>query len=108
MPVHATYDVLSDPPRPVESPFELAAHRIMATWLETRQVVATPDDLRLAAQFLKRVGLTIEPLSPSEVRLVCERGRGTVLTREAAVMTALRSLVTLDVQRTSRSVPRAA
>jgi hypothetical protein len=108
MPVQATYDLLTDPPRPVESPFELAARRIMATWLETRDVIATPHDLKLAAQFLKRVGLTLEPLSQFEVRLVSERGRSTVLTREAAVMTAIRSLVTLDLQRASRSIPRAA
>jgi hypothetical protein len=108
MPVHATYDLLSNPPRPVESPFELAARRIMTTWLETRRVSATPDDVQLAAQFLKRVGLTIEPLSTFEVRLVSARGQGTVLSREAAVMTAIRSLVTLGMQRPARPLPRAA
>jgi len=107
MPVHATYDLLTDPPRPVESPFELAARRIMATWLETRCVVATPDDLRLATQFLRQVGVRLEPISAFEVRLVSERGRSTVLTREAAVMTAIRSLVTFEAQRAS-AIARAA
>ena len=108
MPVHASYDLLTDPPHPVESPFELAARRIMTTWLETRSVTVTQDDLRLAGQFLRRTGLTLEPLSTFEVRLVSERGRSTVLTREAAVMTAIRSLVALDLQRTTRSIARAA
>ena len=108
MPVHAVHDLLTDPPRSVESPFELAALRIMTTWLESRHVTATPDDVRLAAEFLKRVGLTIEPLSSFEVRLVSERGRSTVLTREAAVMTAIRALLTLVLQRASRPVPHAA
>jgi hypothetical protein len=108
MPVDATYDVLNDPPRPVESPFELAAHRLMAAWLDAQRVSATPDDLHLAARFLQRIGVTIEPLSSFEVRLVSPRGDSTVLSREAVVVTAIRSLVTRDQQRTARSIARAA
>ena len=108
MPVQATYDLLSDPPRPVEVLFEIAAHRILTTWLDTREVVATEDDVRLAAQFLRRAGISLEPLSSSEVRLVSQRGESTVLTREAAVLTAVRSLAALDAQRTARSIARAA
>jgi hypothetical protein len=93
MPVHAIHDLLTDPPRPVEQGFELAARRITATWLETRRVIASADDLRLAGQFLQRFGLTIEPLSGGDVRLVSERGTGSVMSREAAILTALRSLV---------------
>ena len=108
MPVDATYDVLNERPLPVESPFELAAPRILAGWLETRHVRVTDDDFRLAVQFLKRVGTTVEPLSTFDVRLVSERGQDSIVTREAAVLTAVRSLVALDVQRTARSIARAA
>jgi hypothetical protein len=108
MPVQATYDLLSDPPRPVEVMFEIAAHRILTTWLETREVVATEDDVRLAAQFLRRAGIALEPVSSSEVRLVSQRGESTVLTREAAVLTAVRSLAALESQRIARLIARAA
>ena len=108
MPVHATYDLLSDPPRPVEVVFEVAARRILTGWLDTGAVVATVDDLRLAAQFLRRTGLTVELVSTFEVRLVSARGDSTVLTREAAILTAVRSLAALDVQRTTRSIASAA
>ena len=108
MPVQATYDLLSDPPRPVEVLFEIAAHRILTTWLDTREVVATEDDVRLAAQFLHRAGISLEPLSSSEVRLVSQRGESTVLTREAAILTAVRSLAAIEAPRTARSIARAA
>ena len=108
MPVQATYDLLSDPPRPVEVLFEIAAHRILTTWLETREVVATEDDVRLAAQFLRRAGISLEPISSSEVRLVSQGGESTVLTREAAVMTAIRCIAGLDAPRTTRPIARAA
>lgn len=105
MPVHATYDLLTDTPRPVLSPFELAARRILATWLDTRVVVATADDVRLAAAFLERDGHRLEPVSTFEVRLVSERGRSVVMSREAAVMAAVRALVALG---SPRAIPRAA
>jgi hypothetical protein len=108
MPVQATYDLVSDPPRPVEVLFEIAAHRILTTWLETREVVATDDDVRLAAQFLRRAGISLETLSGSEVRLVSQRGESTVLTREAAILTAVRSLAAVEAQRIARSIARAA
>jgi hypothetical protein len=108
MPVEATYDLLCDPPRPVEVLFEIAARRILTTWLDTREVVATEDDLRLAAQFLRRSGLSLEPVSPSEVRLVSQRGEATVLTREDAVLRAVRSLAALESPRPARSIARAA
>jgi len=105
MPVDAIHDLLADRPRAVDSPFELAARRIMANWLETSCVTATADDLRLATDFLKRVGVTIEHLPGCEVRLVSGRGEGATMSREAAVMTAIRHLVTL---RMPRPIARAA
>jgi hypothetical protein len=108
MPVQASYDVLMDPPRALDEPFALAARRITATWLETRDVTASADDLRLAARFLQRVGLTLEPLPGLLVRLVSERGHETIMSREAAVMTAIRCIAGLDAPRTTRPIARAA
>jgi hypothetical protein len=107
MPVQAVYDLVTQQPVPLE-PFALAARRITATWLETRDVVATGDDLRLAAGFLARIGLTVELLPGLLVRVASDRGRSTVMSREDAVMTAIRYLVTRDAHHTVRSVARAA
>jgi hypothetical protein len=107
MPVHAIYDVLSTPPPRLEEPFALAARRITAGWLARRRVDASPEDLRLATSFLERCGFRIECLPGREIRLVSERGRATVLSREALLLTAIRSLV-LDVRHAARLVARAA
>ena len=108
MPVHAAYDLVSSPPPVVDSPFALAARRILETWLDTRELVATVEHVKLAGEFLQGRGLRLEPLSSGEVRLSSSHGRATVMSREAAVMTAIRCLVGVDSQRTSRSVARAA
>jgi hypothetical protein len=105
MPVEGVYEVLSDPPREPESPFELAARRMIDTWLEAGCVAASPDDLRLATSFLRQFGITLEPLPGCQVRVVSERHGGAVMTREEAVMTAIRHLASLG---TNRSVARAA
>jgi hypothetical protein len=107
MPVHAVYDLLSDLPRPVSERFELAARRITATWIETSEVTASADDVRLAGEFLRPYGVTIEPMPGGDVRLVSERGKDTVMSRAEAVLTALRSLVARE-QRSLRAIVRAA
>jgi hypothetical protein len=109
MPVHAVYDVLSDPPREAESPFELAARRMIDTWLETGSIVATPDDLRLATGFLHQFGVRLEPLPGCEVRVMSEQDGIAVVSREEAVMTAIRRLVAFEAERSAgRSIARAA
>ena len=103
MPVDGVYEVLSDPPRPPE-PFELAARRMIDTWLDAGSVAATLDDLRLATSFLRTFGITLEPLVGCDVRVASERGTAAVMTREEAVMTAIRHLASLG----TRSIARAA
>ena len=107
MPVQAIYDLVANPPLPLDDPFALSARRITATWLATREVTASADDLRLAAQSLQRIGTTLEPLPGLLVRLV-SGGRSTVMSREAAVLTAIRCVAGFDAQRTTRSIARAA
>jgi hypothetical protein len=105
MPVERVYEVLSDPPREPASPFELAARRMIDTWLQAGCVAATPDDLRLAKSFLRPFGITLEPLPGCQVRVASERDGDAVMTREEAVMTAIRHLVSLGA---SRVIARAA
>lgn len=104
MPVHAVHEVLSERPPEPESPFELAARRMIDRWLATGSVTATADDLRLAARFLAGFGLTVEALPGREVRIGSERDGAAVVTREEAVLTAIRRLAT----RAGRAVARAA
>jgi hypothetical protein len=108
MSLYAILDPVVNPPRPIDEPFALAARRITATWLDTREVVATLDDLRLATSFLLRSGVTVEPMPACQVRIVSEQGLTTVTSREAAVMMAIRSLVALDARYDRRSIARAA
>jgi hypothetical protein len=92
MPVIGTYDVLNQPPRTVEYRFELAARRIVDGWLEDGRVRASAEDVRLAAEFLKRCGHTAEVLPGLDVRMVSPSGHETIVSREDAVMVALRHL----------------
>jgi hypothetical protein len=105
MPVYD--DLLTDVPRPVSALFELAAHRITTTWIETSDVTASADDVRLAGEFLRAYGVTVEPMLGGDVRLVSESGEDTVMSRAEAVLTALRSLVARE-RRSLRAIARAA
>ena len=110
MAAYAIHEVLSTPAPAVESPFELAALRITAGWLESRTVSATPADLQLATDFLRTIGVTMQALPGGRrVRLVSEHGRESIVSREAAVLLAIRSLAARNGQRSSsRHVARAA
>jgi hypothetical protein len=109
MPVQAAYDTLTDPPRVVASPFELAARRLAEAWLDSGRITVTDDDVRLAADFLKRFGITLDASSGDGVRLTSTRGDVSTVSREEAVVTAFRCLAAASGQRsTSRLVPRAA
>jgi len=105
MPVYD--DLLTDVPRPVSALFELAARRIATTWIETSEVTASADDVRLAGEFLRAYGVTIKPILGGDVRLVSESGEDTVMSRAEAVLTALRSLVARE-RRSLRAIARAA
>jgi hypothetical protein len=109
MPIDGLHEMLSDPPREPDSPFELAARRMIDAWLTAGRVDASHDDLRLAAAFLRPLGVTLEPLPGREVRMVCERHDAVVLSREAAVVTAIRRLVAFEAERGARrAIARAA
>jgi hypothetical protein len=109
MPVHTVHDTLTDAPRVVASPFELAAGRLAETWLELGRITVTNDDVRLAADFLKGFGMTLERASGDALRLTSTHGEVSTVSRELALVTAFRCLAASNAQRsTNRLVSRAA
>jgi hypothetical protein len=92
-------DVFFRPLRIVATPFELAARRLIDEWLAANRITVSQATLGLALDFLGRAGLAAEALADGErVRIRSERGRVVVVSREAAVVTALRCLATRDVR----------
>jgi hypothetical protein len=109
MPLQAPYDTLTDLPRVVASPFELAARRLAETWLDLGRITVTDDDVRLAADFLKRFGITLDAARGDSVRLTSTRGGVSTVSREEALVTAFRCLAGANGHRsTNRLVSRAA
>jgi hypothetical protein len=85
-------DVVGDRPRQVASRFELAASRIADAWLSNGHIAVTADDFRLARDYLDRTGSSVEETPGVLVRIRDRNGRSQEMTREAAVILALRRL----------------
>jgi len=77
--------------RPVSTRFELAVGPMVERWLAAGRVQISAIDVRLAREFLEHSGWTVEELPGSLLR-VSRKGRGEEMTREAAVVEALRRL----------------
>ncbi len=92
-------EILDSPPRPVEMRFELAALRLADDWLRTGTVRASAADLQVAREFLVHVGFRVEELPGLQVRLLYPSGEATEMSREAAVMAALRRLAAREARR---------
>jgi hypothetical protein len=82
----------ADPPPEVRSRFELAAARMADAWLRAGRARLSAQDFRIVREFLERDGWTVEELPGVFVRLQC-RGHSGEMTREAALLVALRRLV---------------
>jgi len=85
-------NVLDERARPVETRFELAAWRMVERWLEAGQILVSAGDVRMAREFLEHTGCRVEDVPGLRVRVVNGDGRAQGMTREAAVMIALRQL----------------
>jgi len=81
--------------RTVSTRFELAAGRMVEKWVAAGRIKVDAVDLRLAREFLEHSGCTIEELSDGGLR-VSRKGRGSEMSREAAVVEALRRLAARD------------
>ena len=84
---------LTSPPPEVSSRFALAAARMADAWLRAGGVRVSTHDFRIARDFLERDGWTVEELPGVFVRLRCGDLLSDEMTREAAVLVALRRLV---------------
>ena len=82
--------------KPVSSRFELAVRRIVDGWLAAGRVQISPDDVRIAREFLEAAGWRVEEVPGARFRVVKRDGRTQEMTREAAVMAALRKLAERD------------
>lgn len=76
----------------VSSRFQLAAGRMVDAWLAAGRVDISAADIRLVSEFLEAIGWRVEEVPGARVRVVKRDGRTQEMTREAAVMAALRKL----------------
>lgn len=97
-------DVLENPPRKLESSFELAAARIADAWLDTRHISTTTADYRMAREFLEASGWVVEPRPGLTVRVLRGHTFSEEISREEMVAIALR-LVLRQVTEQARATP---
>ena len=76
----------------VSTRFELAVGPMIERWVQAGRVQISSTDVRLAREFLEHDGCKVEDLPDLRVRVVSRRGRGEEMTREDAVVAALRRL----------------
>jgi len=86
------HDLTQERALPVRTRFELAVRRMVDTWLTAGRMRVSAGDVQLAREFLEHAGCTVEDAADLHVRVVHPEGRVQELTREAAVMAALRRL----------------
>jgi hypothetical protein len=86
-------EVLTEQPiKEVSSRFELAAGRMVDAWLAAGRMEISAADVRLVSEFLEASGWRVEEVPGGRMRIVKRDGRTQEMTREAAVMAALRKL----------------
>jgi hypothetical protein len=86
------HDIDQERPRTIATQFELFAAKLMETWISEGHVSVSAGDLRMAAEFLEQVGWTVEEIAGLMVRLRARDGRTREMTREAAMLFAVRCL----------------
>jgi hypothetical protein len=88
------HDLTEKQAHPVRTRFELAIGRMMDAWLTAGRISVSAGDVKLAREFLEQTGWKVEDAPAARVRVVNRDGRAEEMTREAAVMIALRRLAT--------------
>lgn len=87
-------DVTKNRPKPVKARFEIAAARIADAWAAGGAVLVTADDMALAAEYLVQVGWQVRHVQGLLVHLTDREGHTEEVSREQAVLRALRELAT--------------
>ena len=86
------HDLTEQQPHTVRTRFELAVQRRIDAWITAGRLEVSPADLRLAREFLEQAGLKVEDAPDARVRIVDRQGEVREMSREGAVMAALRRL----------------
>jgi hypothetical protein len=85
-------DLTAQPPRAVRTRFELAIRRMTDAWIASGRLAVSATDVQLAREFLEAAGWKIEDIAEARLRVVNRDGRAEEMSREQAVMAALRRL----------------
>jgi len=86
------HDLNGQQPHTVRTGFELAIQRMMDSWFNAGRMQVSPADVRLAREFLEHSGSKVEDAPGARVRVVNRDGHAEEMSREDAVMAALRRL----------------
>jgi hypothetical protein len=84
--------VTEERPRTVTSRFELAVGRMIERWMAAGRVSISSADVDLAREFLEQTGWKVEDLPGARLLVVKGRGHSEEMTREDAVVVAVRRL----------------
>lgn len=79
-------------PTTVTARFQLAAARLADAWAAAGEVTVNADDMALAADYLRHVGWQVKQVEGLIIRLTDREGHTEDVTREQAVLRALREL----------------
>jgi len=85
-------DLTKNPPKAVITRFQLAAARIADAWAAGGSFTVSADDMALAAEYLTHVGWQVRLVEGLLVDLTDRDGRTEQVSREQAVLRALREL----------------
>jgi hypothetical protein len=88
-------DVIDNPPRRIRARFELIASRIADAWISSGKLEVSVSDLRLAQEFLEQTGYQVQEVPGLLIRLTRD-GQSEEVTREKAILLAMRRLATLE------------
>ncbi|MGH7895025.1 MAG: hypothetical protein ACREQL_10165 [Candidatus Binatia bacterium] len=79
-------------PRTIATQFELFAARLMESWIVAGHVQVSSGDLKMAADFLRQAGWSVEETAGLMVQLRGRDGHTCELTREDTILLAVRTL----------------
>lgn len=85
-------NVTNNRPKAVTARFQLAAARLADAWAASGSLTVTADDMALATDYLRQVGWQVRHVEGLIVRLTDRDGRTEDVSREQAVLRALREL----------------
>ena len=86
------HDLTLQQPHLVCTRFELGVQRMIDTWIAAGRLEVSPEDLQLAREFLVQAGWKVEDAPGLRIRIVDREGQVAEMSREGAVMAALRRL----------------